>query len=36
MEKERRKSLEFRLRAIQDLKREKYIGTREAWKYLRN
>ncbi|MEK6873091.1 MAG: hypothetical protein AABW90_03720 [Nanoarchaeota archaeon] len=28
------KNLECKLRAIQELKREKYIGTKEAWNYL--
>ncbi len=31
-----RKDLEAKLRAIQDLKAERYIGTQQAWKYLRD
>ncbi|MEN9625784.1 MAG: hypothetical protein RL557_112 [archaeon] len=34
MESEKRTSLERKLQTIQELKREKYIGTQEAWKYL--
>ena len=29
-----KKNLEGKLRAIQDLKSEKYVGTQEAWNYI--